>query len=235
MNLNRYAGWGSSIPWHSDNEPLFGDQGDPKVIVSMSLGSSVDFRVCSRGRCNAPSSIRLDSTSSELQGPRVNLTYRWITQHTPVCKALRAGICCALPSCAQGLPGLGSREEGGAFLMPPLGWFFLWLVVVACLALACASIAHWGWLCLRRCRVCPCCPTLVRPVPLRGQARWIGRRRWRMPRRRRLSQRWTWKFPFWGKMLWGNQKVFLFFSKIRISYMRELLKGTPPRVTMIRT
>ena len=46
MNLNRYAGWGSSIPWHSDNEPLFGDQSDPKVIVSMSLGSSVDFRVC---------------------------------------------------------------------------------------------------------------------------------------------------------------------------------------------
>ena len=28
--------------------------------------------------------------------------------------------------------------------MPPLGWSFLWLVVVACLALACASIAHWG-------------------------------------------------------------------------------------------
>ena len=28
--------------------------------------------------------------------------------------------------------------------MPPLGWSFLWLVIVACLALACASIAHWG-------------------------------------------------------------------------------------------
>ena len=81
----------SSIPWHSDDEPLFGDQSDPKVIVSMSLGSSVDFRVCRRGRRNAPSSIRLDhgdllvmdglaqseyehSTSSELQGLRVNLT-----------------------------------------------------------------------------------------------------------------------------------------------------------------
>ena len=86
-----------------------------------------------------------------------------------------AGVCCAPPSCAQGLPGLGSRKGGGgAFLMPHLGWLFLWLVVVACLALACASIAHWGWICLRRCRVCPCCPTLVRPVPLRGQARWIG-------------------------------------------------------------
>ena len=104
----------------------------------MSLGSSVDFRVCSRGRRKAPSSIRLDhgdllvmdglaqleyehSTSSELQGPRVNFTYRWITQHTPTCKALRAGVCWALPSCAQGLPGLGSRGNEGAFLMPPLG------------------------------------------------------------------------------------------------------------------
>ena len=141
VNLNWYAGWGSSIPWHSDNEPLFGDQSDPKVIVSMSLGSSVGFRVCRRGRRNAPSSIKLDhgdllvmdelaqseyehSTSSELQGPRVNLTYRWISQHAPVCKALRAGVCCALPSCAQGLPGLGPREGGGAFLMPHLGWSF---------------------------------------------------------------------------------------------------------------
>ena len=184
VNLNRYARCGSSTPWHSDHEPLFGDQGDPKVIVSMSLGSSVDFRVRARGRRNAPSSTRLDHgdllvmdglaqseyehlTSSELQRPQVNLTYRWISQHTPTCRALRAGACCALPSRAQGLPGLG----------------------VACLALACASIAHWGWLCLRRCRVCPCCPS---------RARWIGGRRWKMPRRRRSSQRWTWKLPSWG-------------------------------------
>ena len=244
VNLNRYAGWGSSIPWHSDDEPLFGDQCDPKVIVSMSLGSSVDFRVCSRGRRNAPSSVRLDhgdllvmdglaqleyehSTSSELQGPRVNLTYRWITQHTPVCKAMRAGVCCALPSCAQGLPGLGSRREEGAFLMPPLGWFFLWLVVVACLALAYASIAHWGWRCLRRCRVCPCCPTLMRPVSLRGQARWIGGRRWKVPRRRRLSQRWTWKFPLWGKNIWGKPKSFLILFKNKIKLCARVAQRCP--------
>ena len=132
VNLNRYAGCGSSIPWHSDDEPLFGDHSDPTVMVSLGLGSSVDFRVRSRGRRNAPSSIWLDhgdllvmdrlaqseyehSTSSELQGPRVNLTYRWITQHTPTCKLMRAGACCALPSCAQGLPGLGLLEEKGHF------------------------------------------------------------------------------------------------------------------------
>ena len=95
LNLNRYASWGSSIPWHSDNEPLFGDQGDPKVIVSLSLGSSVDSRVSRRGRRNAPSLIMMDhrdllvmdglaqseyvhSTFSELQGPWVNLAYRLV-------------------------------------------------------------------------------------------------------------------------------------------------------------
>ena len=93
VNLNRYAGWGSSIPWHSDDEPLFGDQGDPKVIVSMSLGSSVDFRVCSRLVMDGLAQLEYEhSTSSELQGPRVNLTYRWITQHNPTCKALGARV-----------------------------------------------------------------------------------------------------------------------------------------------
>ena len=41
VNLNRYAGDGSFIPWHCDNERLFGHPSDPKVIVSMSLGHSV--------------------------------------------------------------------------------------------------------------------------------------------------------------------------------------------------
>ena len=42
-NLNRYAGSGSHIPWHSDNEPLFGPQDSPKLIVSMSPCNSVEF------------------------------------------------------------------------------------------------------------------------------------------------------------------------------------------------
>ena len=109
----------------------------------------------------------------------------------------------------------------------PLGWSSLWLVVVACLVLACASIAHWGWLRLRRCRVCPCCPTLVRPVSLRGEARWIGRRRWRMPRRRRLSQRWTWKSPFWRKKSRGVQKSFLILFKTKIQLCARVAQGDP--------
>ena len=65
-----------------------------------------------------PSSIRLDHgdvlvmdglaqleyehcTASGLQGPRVNLTYRWVAQHTVSCP-LAGVVGCVLPTCAQG-------------------------------------------------------------------------------------------------------------------------------------
>ena len=60
VNLNQYAGPGSFIRWHSDNEPLFGPQNSPKLIVSLSLGNSVEFMVRRRAPGNFPSSIRLD-------------------------------------------------------------------------------------------------------------------------------------------------------------------------------
>ena len=47
VNLNQYAGRGSLIRWHSDNEPLFGPQNSPKLIVSSCLGNSVEFMVAS--------------------------------------------------------------------------------------------------------------------------------------------------------------------------------------------
>ena len=87
MNLNQYAGSGSFIRWHSDNEPLFGPQNSPKLIASLSLGNSVEFKVRRRAPRGVPSSTRLDHgdilvmdgsaqpeyehcTASELQGPR---------------------------------------------------------------------------------------------------------------------------------------------------------------------
>ena len=90
VNLNRYAGDGSRIPWHCDNERLFGHPREPKVIVSMSLGHSAMFKLRRRAPENTHSQIRLDhgdllvmdgctqfeyehSTASELLGPRVNL------------------------------------------------------------------------------------------------------------------------------------------------------------------
>ena len=38
-NLNFYGGAGSRVRWHSDNEGLFGKQGESKLIVSMSFGA----------------------------------------------------------------------------------------------------------------------------------------------------------------------------------------------------
>ena len=85
VNLNRYSRSDPCIPWHKDNESLFGPQNQPELIVSVSLGHSVVFMV--------PSPIRLDHgdilvmdglaqseyedrTVSGLQGPPINLTYR---------------------------------------------------------------------------------------------------------------------------------------------------------------
>ena len=119
MNLNQYAGPGSLIRWHSDNEPLFGPQNSPKLIVSLSLGNPVEFMVRRRAPGEVPTSIRLDHgdilvmdglaqseyehcTASGLQGPRVNLAYRWVAQHTASCPP--AGVVgCVHPTCVQGL------------------------------------------------------------------------------------------------------------------------------------
>ena len=127
VNLNRYSGPSSFVRWHSDNEPLFGPQNAPKLIVSVSLGNSVEFKVRRRGQGNVPSLITLDHgdllvmdgltqseyvhcTASGLQGPRVNLTFRWVAQHIASCPL--AGVMgCVLPSCVQGLAEPDSRGD----------------------------------------------------------------------------------------------------------------------------
>ena len=126
VNLNQYAGPGSHIRWHSDNEPLFGPQNLPKLIISLSSGHSVVFQV-RRAPGDVPSSISLDHgdilmdglaqleyehcTVSGLQGPRVNLTYPWVAQHTASCP-LAGVVGCVLPTCAQGLVEPSSRWLG---------------------------------------------------------------------------------------------------------------------------
>ena len=149
MNLNQYAGPGSFIRWHSDNESLFGPPNQPKLIVSLSLRNSVEFKV--RRRAPGQSSIRLDHgdilvmdglaqseyehcTASRLQGPRVNLTYRWFAQHTASCP--QAGVVgCVLPTCAQGLVEPSSRwlEEGENKLSSSWGLVLLLLILVTAL------------------------------------------------------------------------------------------------------
>ena len=126
VNLNRYAGNGSFIPWHCDNERLFGSPFEPKVIVSMSLGHSALFKLRRRASKNSRSQIWLDhgdllvmdgltqyeyehSTAFELEGPRVNLSYRWISQHIRSCPL--AGLIGG-PSAAQDLAEPHSRVGG---------------------------------------------------------------------------------------------------------------------------
>ena len=108
----------SCIPWHSDNEPLFGPQNQPKLIVSMSLGHSVEFKVRRRAPGDVPSSIQVDHgdllvmdglaqleyahrTVSGLQGPRVNLTYSWVSTARCVLSTRRRGGLCSPLVCAR--------------------------------------------------------------------------------------------------------------------------------------
>ena len=50
-NLNLYRGWNSCAGWHCDDEPLFGEYGDAKLIVSVSLGSTAVFRWMMKDTC----------------------------------------------------------------------------------------------------------------------------------------------------------------------------------------
>ena len=102
-NLNLYRGGTSRVIWHSDNEPLFGGSGVHKLIVSVSFGAPVLFK--RRGRSCLDSGERscwlghgdilvmdgqcqdefLHCTSPGLEHERINVTYRWIRQHTHFC------------------------------------------------------------------------------------------------------------------------------------------------------
>ena len=43
-NLNLYRGRSSHVGWHSDDEPLFGERGEAKLIVSVSFGTQALFK-----------------------------------------------------------------------------------------------------------------------------------------------------------------------------------------------
>ena len=128
-NLNLYGGSRSYVSWHCDDEPLFGGIGEPKLIVSLSLGNAVTFKWKTKscvdsevgscrlhhgdllvmdGRCQDE---YLHCTSPGLADRRVNITYRWIWNHTSSCP-LAAGVLGSLPTCAQGSPVLGPVSWG---------------------------------------------------------------------------------------------------------------------------
>ena len=103
--MNRYSGSDSYIPWHSDNESLFGPQNQPKLIVIMSLGNSVEFQV-RPALGGVPSPLQLDHGDllvmdglaqseyvhravSGLQG-----TFLWVTQHIASCPQVQCTVLC---------------------------------------------------------------------------------------------------------------------------------------------
>ena len=220
VNLNQYAGPGSFIRWHSDNESLFGPRDSPKLIVSLSLGNPVEFKV-RRVSDSVTSSITLDHgdvlvmdgsaqleylhcTMPGLQGPRVNLTYRWVAQHTASCP-LAGEVGCLLPSCVQGFAEPGSRlwEKGEN------NWSFSWELAFLLFILMSVLLVSI-WMNIRK----ECCNSGRRPscslvhFPSRGRARWVGGRRWPLSRRSQLSKKRTFYFP-WAFFLGDKTMPFL--------------------------
>ena len=106
--------------WHCDDEPLFGECGEAKLIVSVSFGTSALFKwmgkSCSDGEahlcCLGHGDILvmhgqcqdefLHRTDPCREQERINVTFRWVQQHVSSCPLFKAGVVCCLPTCAQG-------------------------------------------------------------------------------------------------------------------------------------
>ena len=109
-NLNLYRGRGSCVRWHCDDELLFGERWESKLIVSVRFGTEALFKwkgkccpdgeagTCCFGQCQDEF---LRCTDPGLEQERISVTFRWIRQHTASCP-LRTGEVCCLPTCAQG-------------------------------------------------------------------------------------------------------------------------------------
>ena len=77
----------------------------------------------------------------------VKLDIRDLGGHLDITRRARAGTLSGrVVKATSQVRMVGALPFGflGAFSTPPLGWLFLWLVVVEFLVLACASIAHWS-------------------------------------------------------------------------------------------
>ena len=78
---------------------------------------------------------------SELQGPRVNLTYRWVAQHTASCPP--AGVVgCVLPTCAQGLVEPSSRWLGEGENKWSFSWGLVLFLVILVSVLLVSTLIH---------------------------------------------------------------------------------------------
>ena len=175
-NLNLQRGWNSCVGWHRDDELLFREYSDAKLIVSVSVGSSAVFRwrrqscpddeghLCWLGhgdmlvKDGQYQDEYLHRTDPGREQERINLTFRWVKQHASSCPLVKAGVACCLPTCVQGcsFPVMVNFGFGVAFF-----WILCFFLVFC---------AHWEfWLCLA-----PCCVQDLGfvGVPLAGHALW---------------------------------------------------------------
>ena len=125
-NINWYKDGSHMVGWHADNEPIFGVRGQDTVIVSLSLGALRDFSV----KLAAPlaSSVKFPLANGALcamegrfqthylhavqknfavRSPRINLTWRWIRNHSRKCAG---GI--VHPSHSLGPGGVDDDPDG---------------------------------------------------------------------------------------------------------------------------
>ena len=161
-NLNLYRGGNSCVGWHRDDEPLFGEYGEAKLIVSVSLGGSAVFRWRRRscpddeghlcclghgdilvmdGRCQDKF---LHCTDPCREQERINITFRWIKQHVSSCPLFRTGVACCLPTCAQGLSAPVMGNSGNGIFLGFLA-SLLCLVCLGSASFAGLPFAHKTW------------------------------------------------------------------------------------------
>lgn len=113
-NVNLYEDGGMSVGWHSDDEALFQGKFMDTAIISLSLGATRSFEL----RVNWPEDWekpvrRLELASGDvvtmegmtqkhyqhrvpregnIQGPRINLTWRWVVKHRAQCPVARTRV-----------------------------------------------------------------------------------------------------------------------------------------------
>ena len=99
-NLNLYRGRTSRVGWHSDDEPVFGECGEAKLIVSVSFGTRALFKWKGKSCSDSDaSSCWLEHGDLLVLDGQCQDEYLHCTG--PGLADKRVNITCCLPTCAQ--------------------------------------------------------------------------------------------------------------------------------------
>ena len=142
-NMNLYRRRSSHLGWHSDNEPLFRERGESKLIVSVSFGNPALFKwkgkscpsndgnscwhghgdiLVMDGQCQDEFRHCTDPGSDQ---ERINITFPWVKQHAASCSFSRTGVACCLPTWRAGFFSLSGTELVGKGVLGGLFGFSL--------------------------------------------------------------------------------------------------------------